>query len=292
MIIAVVVTYNRLECLKNLLAGLRNQTVLPEEVIVVNNNSTDGTDEWLNGKDDLYIIHQENSGGSGGFHTGVKTAFERNADWIWIMDDDVIPERDCLEKLLSYKSISKCINPVRIGFDGQIEEEERYFDPESCRIIDYNNRSFKNGKRIWFRNIGTFEGMLIAREIVEKIGFPDKRFFITHDDLIYGYLAQKYTNVSVIADALMNRQFVIKSEKSLYAYQYYKFRNLWIIEEYLNKESVMLKDYRKRRVIWLFLYAIYKTFRLNEFKSKRKVTMIYWKAYKDYRAKISGKGPL
>ncbi len=35
--------------------------------------------------------------------------------------------------------------------------------------------------------------MLIHREIVSKIGFPDKRFFIGGDDTAYGYLASKQT---------------------------------------------------------------------------------------------------
>lgn len=292
MIIAVVVTFNRLENLKILLSGLQQQSILPDEIIVVNNNSTDGTGKWLDTQNGIIVIHQENTGGAGGFHTGVKVAYERNADWIWIMDDDVIPQTECLEKLLSHKQVSKCLNPVRISHDGQIESEERDLDPESSYIVNYNNRSYKNGKNIWFRNIGTFEGMLIAKDIVEKIGFPDKRFFITHDDLIYGYLAQKYTNVAVVGDALMYRQQVEKSERSNYAYQYYKLRNLWIIEEYLNEENSELKAYRHRRVIWHFLYEIYKVFRLNEFKSKRKVISVYWTAYKDYRAKKYGKGPL
>lgn len=289
MIIAVIVTYNRLECLKNLLAGLQNQIVAPDEIIVVNNSSTDGTTEWLNDQLHLKVIHQENTGGSGGFYTGVKAAYERNADWIWIMDDDVIPRPDCLKVLLEYKTISKCLNPVRFSHNGVIEDAERWLDPESCHIISYNNRSYLNGKKLWFRNIGTFEGMLVAREIVEKVGFPDKRFFISHDDLIYGYLAHKFTDVAVIADAVFDRQLIKKNDDSAYNYEYYRYRNLWIIEEYLNNENRTLKNYRHRRVIWQFLYAVYKVFRLKEFKSRQKALKTYWRAFRDYSAKKHGK---
>lgn len=289
MIIAVVVTYNRLEYLKKLLNGLQKQTIALNQIIVVNNDSKDGTAEWLNSQKDLVVIHQENSGGSGGFYTGVKAAFMRKPEWIWIMDDDIIPRPSCLEILMNYKEISKCLNPIHINHEGLVSEEERWFNSENCHIINHNNQSLLHGKKIWFRNIGSFEGMLISTEIVAKIGFPDKRFFISHDDLIYGYLANKYTNVAVIADAIVDRQPVSKSEDANFNYYYYNHRNLWLLEEYLKNENDGLKGYRNRRVILYFIYSFYKIFRLNEFKSKRKAANMLWKAYKDYRSKKTGK---
>mgnify|MGYP003575011517 CR=1 FL=1 len=289
MICTVVVTYNRLECLKMLLIGLENQTRKPDNIIVVNNGSTDGTTEWLTGKQNLSVINQENSGGSGGFHTGVKAAFEMQAEWIWIMDDDVIPRPDCLQVLIAYSGISKCLNPIHLNAQGIVSDEERWFNPESCQIINHKNRSYLNGKKLWFRNIGSFEGMLISRDIVEKIGFPDKRFFIAHDDLIYGYLAHQFTNVAVIADAVIDRQQVNKSSASIYSYFYYTNRNLWILEEYLNRENNELRRYRNRRVVWHFIYEAYKVLRLNEFNNKPKALKTLLKAFKDYRSKKSGK---
>jgi len=52
-IAAVVVTYNRLELLKQCIDSIKNQTRKPDEIIVVNNSSTDGTLEWLNPNKDL-----------------------------------------------------------------------------------------------------------------------------------------------------------------------------------------------------------------------------------------------
>ena len=100
-IIAVVVTYNRLELLKRSMDCLRQNKPL-SAIIVVNNGSTDGTKEWLDKQDDLTVIHQSNVGGSGGFYTGIEAAYAQNADWIWCMDDDVFPRADCLENLLPY----------------------------------------------------------------------------------------------------------------------------------------------------------------------------------------------
>lgn len=119
-IIAVVVTYNRLELLKRNIGCLRQNQPL-SSIVVVNNGSTDGTAGWLSGQQGLTVITQENVGGSGGFYTGMQYAYREGADWIWCMDDDVFPRPDCLEHLLEYaegKDIG-ILAPRRL-LDGQI----------------------------------------------------------------------------------------------------------------------------------------------------------------------------
>src|SRR3990170_1109632 len=101
-IAAVIVTYNRIQLLKECINALHIQTRKLEEIIVVNNSSTDGTLEWLNSQKDLTTITQENSGSAGGFHTGIKAAYEKGYDWIWCMDDDAEPELNALEELTKF----------------------------------------------------------------------------------------------------------------------------------------------------------------------------------------------
>lgn len=124
-IIAVIVTYNRLPFLKQVVAALKHQTILIETILVVNNSSSDGTKEWLITQKDLITIEQQNTGSAGGYNTGVKWAYEQGADWIWMMDDDVLPAPDCLQQLLEYKTISECLHPVHIDVTGVMQEEER-----------------------------------------------------------------------------------------------------------------------------------------------------------------------
>lgn len=286
---AIVVTFNRLPLLQKTLDGLQAQTHKLSKIVVVNNDSTDGTKEWLAQQHWVDAIHQENVGGAGGFHAGVKHAIEAGADWVWLMDDDVIPETDCLEMLLRHKDISHCLNPVHLNSDGSLSDEERWFDATNCAIINLYNQSYLHGKKIWFRNLGSFEGMVIARDVVEKIGYPDPRFFVAHDDLIYGYLASKFTNVAVVADAIMKRQPVTKALSSLYNYDYYyMYRNLWILEEYANKERPQFRGYRKRRITLQFLYAIYKIFFVDKPAQKAKALRTLYKAYQDYKNKRAG----
>lgn len=282
----VILTYNRLELLKKCLEAVRNQSMKPLEIYIVNNGSTDGTLDWLASLQGIKIITQENSGSSGGFHAGIKTAYEHGADWIWVMDDDVYPEENCLKNLMNYSKLSECLHPIHFDGPGEIRDEEIYLDPSSCNIISTFNSSYKKGKKIWFRNTASFEGMLISRRIVEKIGFPDPRFFLMHDDLIYGYLASKHTNVAVVAEAIVHKQKTASPRG--FAHLYYMHRNLWIVEEYLAKDLPGFEGYRKRRITIKFLYTAYQVMKENEFKSRWKALTTLWKAYKDYKGKKQG----
>lgn len=288
-IIAVIVTYNRLQYLPLVIDALKHQTFPVHKIIVVNNGSTGNTKQWLDEQDSIHSIHQTNVGGSGGFHTGVKAAFEDGAEWVWMMDDDVVPDVDCLEKLWQYTSVSSCLHPVHLYADGAMQEEERWFNPADCSTINYFNASFNGEKKIWFRNTGSFEGMLIARDIVKKIGFPDIRFFLFHDDLIYGWLAHKHTNTCVVAEAIMRKLPIERSEGSTDAYIYYAFRNFWLLEEYVSKEVKGLNGYRKRRIRLQFFYEVYKMFFVDKPQDKLNALRTLLKAYKDYKQKKAGR---
>lgn len=289
---AVVVTYNRLSLLQKSLEALANQTLAPTKIIVVNNDSTDGTKEWLSTQRHLVVIHQDNVGGAGGFHTGTKAAYEDGAGWVWLQDDDVLPDPDCLEQMFKHAGLSSCINPIHYAADGTLPDEERWFDLTDCTILNLYNQSHQYGKATWYRNLGSFEGMIVSRDLIQKIGFPDPRFFIAHDDLIYGFLASKHTNVLVVRDAVMRRQPVNRTGASAINYTYYyMMRNLWLLEEYAAKELPDFNGYRRRRIRWQFLYTVYKIFFVDKPDEKAQALKTLWTAYRHYKQKRGGRKP-
>lgn len=289
-ITAIIVTYNRLEHLQKVIAAIRCQTMQVSAIIVINNESTDGTKEWLSAQSELISIHQANTGGSGGFFSGTKKAMELQNDWLWMMDDDVAPEADCLEHLLNYSDISQCLIPLHIDTNGSLLPAERWIDPATARISNLFNRSYQNGKKFWFTNMGSFEGMLIHRSIVERTGFPDPRFFIMHDDLLFGLMASRFTNLCVVADARMQKLPVQRSAESRYRSLYFQFRNLWMLEEYLDREWPGYSAYRKRRIKLQFLYECYTIMRSSEYKSRYRAFRFLWRAFLDYKRKKAGPG--
>ena len=99
----VIVTYNRVELLKENLDAVMSQTYPLHKIFVINNHSTDSTEEYLTRfSDNPQIIAcnlEENIGGAGGFSYGLKKAVQEGCDYVWMMDDDTIPSASALEKL-------------------------------------------------------------------------------------------------------------------------------------------------------------------------------------------------
>lgn len=216
-IAAVVVTYNRLKLLQRTIEYLQKQTYKVDNIIIVNNGSTDGTKEWLDDQKTLDIIHQDNIGGSGGFYTGIKYASERDYDWIWCMDDDVYPDSNCLENLLKFDDPKVGILcPMRIQ-NGKIFLAEvkslnlsNPFKPlnrNKIKISDLTCNSYLNIEGM------SFEGPLIKNEAIKKVGYPNKEYFILYDDTDYSYrfIIAGYKNL-FINDAILNKELLFSNK--------------------------------------------------------------------------------
>ncbi|MET1037321.1 MAG: glycosyltransferase, partial [Aeromicrobium sp.] len=120
----VVVTFNRADLLAGMLDGLAAQTRRPDAVIVVDNASTDHTREVLEARTDLplHVTHShDNLGGAGGFHLGVRAAYDAGWDRVWLMDDDVVPAPGCLEALMAVDE--DCLIAVREDLAGALVEK-------------------------------------------------------------------------------------------------------------------------------------------------------------------------
>lgn len=100
---AIVVTYNRRDLLEESLTALGAQSRAPDRVIVVDNASADGTAEMVAGRfpeADLLTLPR-NVGGAGGFSAGMARALDGGAGFLWLLDDDTVPEPGALEALLA-----------------------------------------------------------------------------------------------------------------------------------------------------------------------------------------------
>lgn len=213
MIVAVVVTFNRLELLQRNVACLRaNQPI--DKILVIDNGSTDGTSAWLDSEVDvrLQVIHQENVGGSGGFYRGIEEACRMGADWVWCMDDDVFPRPDCLEQLLMYADEEQLglLAPRRL-MEGHVYTNDfigyDLVHPFKSLYVD-KLRKRKQSVDLPVYIAGTaFEGPLIRAEAIQKIGLPNKELFIFCDDTDYCLrLWQAGYKMLYVPTALMDKQ--------------------------------------------------------------------------------------
>jgi GT2 family glycosyltransferase len=191
---AVVVTYNRSRLLLECLDALLRQTMPLTRIILVDNASSDGTQEALEAAGYLrhpamdFIRLPKNTGGAGGFHEGIKRAMAVGVDWMWIMDDDAEPYPDALEKMapaFGRSGIGGVAN-LTLGLDGLPQLEHRGWlrlcgmTPRAHRAIDGSR--LEEETEISF---ASFVGLAVHRSAVERIGLPKRELFIKGDDLDY-----------------------------------------------------------------------------------------------------------
>jgi rhamnopyranosyl-N-acetylglucosaminyl-diphospho-decaprenol beta-1,3/1,4-galactofuranosyltransferase len=196
-IVAVVVTFNRRELLGRLLDVLRRTTELAE-IVVVDNASTDGTAEWVGeqGHDGvpLHLVALDtNTGGAGGFHTGMLAAVERGADLVWLMDDDGVPTPGCLPKLLEHgadnwdfwgPAVLAEQDPSRLCFPIRL--------PGRASVVHQMSEVEAAAKDGVIEGIVIpFNGVLVTRALIEEIGPVREEFFIWGDDVEYRLRAEQ-----------------------------------------------------------------------------------------------------
>ena len=206
---AVVVTFDRLDLLRELLGRLGEvMDATPEltEVLVVDNASADGTGAYLAGLDDPRVQHRTlptNTGGAGGFHTGLEWAVVRGADLVWLMDDDGLPDPDCLATLLEHAGELDFWGPVVVDRERSQRLVFPIRLPGRTRVVHALDdvRAAAPGGLI--RDVVIpFNGVLVTRELVERIGLPREEFFIWGDDHEYRLRAERAgARIATVVDA-------------------------------------------------------------------------------------------
>ena len=202
---AIVVTYNRLAPLKITLDRLLSEAT--DHIIVVNNASTDDTASWLETQTDarLHVINLEtNTGGAGGFETGMKYARDTlDPDWVVLMDDDARPAPGALacfaRETINIDPVYGCIAAAVFYPNGQICEMNRpsqnpfwHFRLFVKTLIagsragfHLGDAAFKSDAKPIDIDIASFVGYFVSRAAIAKVGLPEGGLFIYGDDVLY-----------------------------------------------------------------------------------------------------------
>ena len=186
---AVVVTYDRPQELRQVVTALQRQSRPPDHIIVFDNGGdTRAASVLAEDTERVEIVHSEtNLGGAGGFSQGLARGLERGVDWVWLLDDDAVPEVEALAQLLASK-------PAQERNTGALCSGVREFGHWGRR----HHRRF--GRRTgWERPVaaaaycrnrveidaGSFVSFLVSARAAKAVGLPDADFFLAYDDTDY-----------------------------------------------------------------------------------------------------------
>lgn len=184
-ILAIIVTYNRkkllCECIDSLLSS--NTTC---DILIIDNNSTDGTNDLFKERYNIDRIRYYNTGtnlgGAGGYNVGLKEACKYDYKYFWLMDDDCIVDKYSLDRLLDADDKLggkwSFLSSKALWIDGSICKTNIQRRRVARKIKDFKSPLVNV-------DYASFVSLLIKKEDVIKYGLPIKDFYIWTDDLEY-----------------------------------------------------------------------------------------------------------
>lgn len=268
---AIVVTYNRKELLLGCIEHLSALKNAKADILIIDNASTDGTREALGSLIDsqaiIYCNTGANLGGAGGFQYGMKEALRRGYKYLWLMDDDVYPEPESLEVLLSADRELK-------GQYGFLSGIARWTDGSPCKMNIQKTGLKKTIEDYTSPTVpvimATFVSFFVKAETVMEVGLPIKEFFIWADDFEYSRrISLKYpcyvVNGSIVVHNMKsNNKVGIEHE---HADRLWRYKYLYRNEVYIyRREGVKARFYMFLRVI---LHLIRVLFKAKESKKEK-----------------------
>lgn len=239
-IAAVVVTRNRKALLIECLNALLNQTRPLDRIYILDQASVDGTEELFaecgrfHSGQVYYLRSEINRGGAGGFHDGLKRAYEDGFGAVWVMDDDAIPNADACEKMmpfLQYPEVAAIANE-KLTTTGGIDSF-------------HTQRSNKTTRNEYIAlEFSSFVGLLIRRYAIASVGLPIPEFFVQEDDKEYcarlvtvgtiayareSIVVHKYAAAATVSKTFLGKVFERQTAKQ-YCMNYFRLRNrLWLL---------------------------------------------------------------
>ena len=188
----IIVTYNSSQDIEKCIQSILKYTCMPYEIIVVDNNSIDGTREYLS--NDLpnishikTILNNENRGFSASTNLGIKVS---KGDYIVLLNPDTIVTKDWAWHLMQhFDNDTGAVGPVS-NYVAGIQKFELYLK-ENVKSVNIDQLADK--LYVWNQNNSVETKLLIGfclmlrREIIDRIGMLDENLFLGSDDLEYSF---------------------------------------------------------------------------------------------------------
>jgi GT2 family glycosyltransferase len=188
-IASVTTSFNAAKVLPRQIEALLKQTMPLDEIVVVDNGSTDGTVELLQC---LYpqvtlLRMPTNAGAAGGWAEGLRyAALEKRHDWIWNLDDDSVPGENALEKLIS--GAGDILDDPQLGMLAPLPvhlETGKSYPPLLWRDGFRRPPSQVFQQPVWFADAVIASGCLVRRDVAHAVGLPPADFFMDIFDFAY-----------------------------------------------------------------------------------------------------------
>lgn len=228
------VTFNRIKLLKECIEAIESQRYPVDKIVIIDNASTDGTRDYLDTiaskEEKIYVEHEKkNLGGSYGFYRALEVIKEFDVDWVLIIDDDAIIDKEYIQQISN--EISKSDH---LAYSGTVMCGEIVLYPHRKKINNRILMTFSNvpeqkySEDFFSYDLSSFCGLVIKKELIAKIGLPKKEYFIKFDDSEYSLRILKYSEIINVNAAHLDHKITFEPSPKIRTCdwkRYYEIRN-------------------------------------------------------------------
>lgn len=207
----VICNYNKENYVVNCIKSVLESTYSNYDIYVVDNASIDNSVEAIqkNFSDKVtLILNEENKGGSGGFNSGMKHVLNKNYKYIYLLDNDVVIDKDGLMSLVDFLDKNQEVGAVgsQIYFMDSpniIQEFGSFIDFEifNMRIKNRGNVNKEINEEFIECDYLPACSMLLRSAALDKVGIFNENYFVYWDDIDFGYRL-KNTGYKIISTSL------------------------------------------------------------------------------------------
>ncbi len=193
----VICNYNKEDYIINCIQSVLSSSFSDFDVFVVDNASTDNSVSYIKEKfgDAVnLLINTENLGGSGGFNRGLREVMKYNYQYIMLMDNDIVADKNAIEELARFLDENPKVGmvgskvyfmdyPDRIwGYGGNIDFNE-YLQKDQYK----NCTDSDSIPEITYCDYVAACSLMVRAEAIKKVGLMPEENFIYWDDMEWGY---------------------------------------------------------------------------------------------------------
>ena len=242
MISAVIVTYGkRSHILDAVILRLQKYPAdILSKIIVVNNDSDMDVKHYeRKGIDVVNVL--TNIGSAGGYKIGLQKAYHSDCEFVWLLDDDNLPDEGVLNKLLSYYE-SFSVKGFK-NFCLSCERGRPLYSSLKSYIGNINFPFIRTKKviaetvddKVFSVPVSPFGGMFFHKSLLDLIGYPNDDYFVYCDDTEFSYrITKSGGSIFLIQDCKIND---IDTTNDSALRQYYSLRNLTHFKKTLTKSK-------------------------------------------------------
>lgn len=182
--------YNHVRYIPQAYEGILNQTVKDVEIVAIDDGSTDGTREWLKGRQEpiKLIFNEKNLGTYASLNVALKAA---TGDFIAILNDDDVWAPTKLERQLGL--FTKCPKVGLVHTDGKfIDGEGKLFEGEPLGFEFPKTETGNLVLGLMYANKIIASAVLVKRECFDRLGGFNESYFGSGDWEMWLRIAEEY----------------------------------------------------------------------------------------------------